>query len=204
MFIGKTRGNYYFLCRSVIRSCHDEMAHVGFNKVIERVKRIYRFPDMKTKIRNYLSSCLKCIEYFLMSGKREGYLHSVPKGDRLFLSLRIDHLGPFEKTKNNNKFISVVIDGFTTFVRYPCKTTKTELVIQYVREYFRIYSKPKRLISDRGTAFASNDFKTFLPRESVEQMLIATGTPMANGQVEVVNRSITPMVVKVVEHYFEI
>jgi len=74
---------------------------------------------------------------------------------------------------------------------YPCKTTKTEEVIKYIREYFSTYSKPKRLVSDRGTTFTSNDFKTFLSNESIEQILIATGTPMANGQVEVVNRSIT-------------
>lgn len=82
---------------------------------------------MKTKIDNYLFNCLKCIEYSPMCGKREGYLHSIPKGDRPFLSLHICHLGPFERTGNNNKFILVVIDGFTKFVRcYPCKTTKTE------------------------------------------------------------------------------
>lgn len=186
---------------NVIRSCHDDMAHVGFEKVIENIKRVYWFPNMKTKIRHYLFSCLKCIEYSPMSGKREGYLHGIPKGDRPFLSLHVDHLGPFEKTENNNKFILVIIDGFTKFVRcYPCKTTKTEEVIKYVKEYFRTYSKPKRLISDRGTAFTSTDFKTFLSRESVEQVLIATGTPRANGQVEVVNRSITLMIAKRVKH----
>lgn len=75
-----------------------------------------------------------------------------------------------------------------------------EEVIKYVKEYFRTYSKPKCLMSDRGIAFTSNDFKTFLSRRSVEQILIATGTPRANGQVELVNRLITPMITKIVEH----
>jgi len=74
---------------NVIRSCHDEMAHVGLDKVIENVKRVYWFPNMKTKIRHYLFSCLKCIEY----------LHCIPKSDRPFLLLHVDHLEPFEKTK---------------------------------------------------------------------------------------------------------
>lgn len=185
---------------NVIRSCHDDMAHVGLDKVIENVKRVYWFPDIKTKVRDYLSSCLKCIEYSPKSGKREGFLHSIPKGDRPFLTVHVDHLGPFERTENHNKFILVVIDGFTKFVRcYPCKTTKSGEVIKHMTEYFRTYSKPKRLISDRGTAFTSNDFRSFLSNESVEQILIATGTPRANGQVEVVNRSITPMIAKIVE-----
>lgn len=44
---------------NVIRSCHDEMAHVGVEKVIENVRRVYWFPEMKLKVRNYVSNCLK-------------------------------------------------------------------------------------------------------------------------------------------------
>lgn len=93
------------------------MAHVGIDKVVENVKRIYWFPDMKTKIRKYLFNCLKCIEHSPKSAKRKGCLHSIPKGDRPFLSLHVDNLGSLEKTKNYNKLIFVVIDGFTKFVR---------------------------------------------------------------------------------------
>ncbi|KAL4149769.1 hypothetical protein QTP88_003637 [Uroleucon formosanum] len=136
----------------------------------------------------------------LVYRKREGYLHSIPKGDRPFLTIHVDHLGPLEKTKNSNKFILVVIDSFSKFVKcYPNRTTKTEEVVLHLKNYFRTYSKPKRLVSDRGTAFTSNDFKTFLLSESVEHVLIATGTPRANGQVEVVNRSIVPMLTKISE-----
>jgi len=79
---------------NVIRSCYDDMAHVGVEKVIENVKRIYWFLEMKLKIRNYVFNCLKCIEYSPIAGKCEGYLHSIPKGDRPFLTIHIDHLGP--------------------------------------------------------------------------------------------------------------
>lgn len=185
---------------NVIRSCHDDMAHIGLEKVVENIRRIYWFPDMKLKVRDYIFNCLKCIEYSPITGKREGYLHNIPKGDRPFLTVHVDHLGPLEKTKNSNKFILVVIDSFSKFVKcYPSKTTKTEEVVLHLKNYFRTYSKPKRLVSDRGTAFTSNDFKTFLLSESVEQILIATGTPRANGQVEIVNRSIVPMLAKISE-----
>ncbi|KAL4091735.1 hypothetical protein QTP88_026382 [Uroleucon formosanum] len=185
---------------NVIRCCHDDLAHVGAEKVIENVRRIYWFPEMKLKVRNYVFNCLKCIEYSPIAGKRQGYLHSIPKGNRPFLTVHVDHLGPLEKTKNYNKFILVVIDSFSKFVRcYPSKTTKTEEVVSHLKGYFCSYSKLKRLISDRGTAFTSNDFKIFLASESIEHVLIATGTPRANGQVEVVNRSIVPMLAKVTE-----
>ncbi|KAL4147807.1 hypothetical protein QTP88_002156 [Uroleucon formosanum] len=185
---------------NVIRSCHDDMAHIGIEKVVENIRRIYWFPDMNLKVRNYVFNCLKCIEYSLITGKREGYLHSIPKGDRPFLTIHVDHLGPLEKTKNSNKFILVIIDSFSEFIKcYPNRTTKTEEVVLHLKNYFRTYSKPKRLVSDQGTAFTSNDFKNFLLSESVEHVLIATGTPRANGQVEIVNRSIMPMLAKISE-----
>jgi len=54
---------------------------------------------MKLKVCNYVFNCLKCIEYSLIAGKREGYLHSTPKGDRPFLTVHINHLGSLNLMK---------------------------------------------------------------------------------------------------------
>lgn len=72
---------------------------------------------MKIKVRNYILNYSKYIEYSPMTGKQKGYLHSIPKVKRRFLTLHIDHLGPLKKTKGYNKFILVVIDSFSKFVR---------------------------------------------------------------------------------------
>lgn len=155
---------------------------------------------MKAKVRHYIDNCLKCIEFTVSSGKKEGLLLSIPKGDKPFLTIHIDHLGPLEKTGNKNKFVFVVIDAFTKFVRlYPCRTTKTDEVIKHLYNYFQTYSKPRQIISDRGTSFTSVAFKQFLENESVKLTLIASGTPRANGQVEIVNKSIIPMLAKLTE-----
>lgn len=185
---------------NVIRTCHDDMAHVGLQKVIENISRVYWFPDMKNKVRRYIDNCLKCIEFSRPSGRKEGFLFSIPKGDKPFVILHIDHLGPLEKTNYKNKFIFVVIDAFSKFVRlYPCRTTKADEVIKHLRNYFQTYSKPCQIISDRGTSFTATNFKEFLKNESVKLTLVATGTPRANGQVEIVNKSIVPMLAKLTE-----
>ncbi|KAL4119867.1 hypothetical protein QTP88_012630 [Uroleucon formosanum] len=185
---------------NVIRTCHDDMAHVGLLKVIENISRVYWFPDMKNKVRRYLDNCLKCIEFSRPSGRKEGFLFSIPKGDKPFITLHIDHLGPLEKTNYKNKFIFVIIDAFSKFVRlYPCRTTKSDEVIKHLRNYFQTYSKPCQIISDRGTSFTGTNFKEFLKDESVKLTLVASGTPRANGQVEIVNKSIIPMLAKLTE-----
>ncbi|KAE9544875.1 hypothetical protein AGLY_000418 [Aphis glycines] len=54
-------------------------------------------------------------------------------------------------------------------------------------------------LADRGTSFTSLAFKQFLEDESVGLTLVAAGTPRANGQVEIVNKSVVPMLAKLSE-----
>jgi len=53
--------------------------------------------------------------------------------------------------------------GFTKFIRlYPCKSTTSEEALKHLDNYFRAYSKPKRIVSNRGTCFTSSKFTTTL------------------------------------------
>ncbi|CAG9830104.1 unnamed protein product [Diabrotica balteata] len=48
---------------NVIRSCHDELGHVGLDKCCEAIKECYWFPNMRQKVRTYITNCLKCIVF---------------------------------------------------------------------------------------------------------------------------------------------
>lgn len=182
---------------NVIRTCHDDLGHVGIDKVINNIAKVYWFPRMRDKVREYINNCLKCIEFSPPSGRAEGYLHNIPKENLPFATIHIDHMGPLEKTGKGYRHLLVIIDAFTKFIRlYPCKSTTTEESIRHLCEYFRAYSKPKRLISDRGTCFTSDAFKKYLKSNNIDHILVAVSTPRANGQVERFNRIITPMLAK--------
>jgi len=143
---------------------------------------------------------LRCIEFSSPSDRAEGFLHSIPKEKVPFATIHIDHFGSFEKTGKEYRHLLIVVDAFTKFIRiYSCKSTTTDELIKYLRDYFRAYSKPKRLISDRGTNFTSETFKEFLKDENIEHVIIAEDTPRANGQVERFNRVLTPMLAKLSE-----
>lgn len=72
-------------------------------------------------------------------------------------------------------------------------------MIKHLSNYFRYYSKPFRLISDRATCFTSQEFTQFLQERDIKHVLISTGVPRANGQVEVVNKSVRAMCAKLSE-----
>lgn len=187
---------------NIIRTCHDDIGHVGIDKVgnitniVGNITKVYWFPNMREKVKGHIANCLRCIEFSLPSGKAEGFLHNIPKEKLPFATIHINHFGPLEKIGKGY----LLIDAFTKFIRvYPCKSTTTEESIRHLHDYFRVYSKLKRLISDRGTCFTSDMFKKFVKNENIEHVLVTISIPRANGQVKRFNRVITPMLAKLSE-----
>lgn len=185
---------------SVLRASHDQMGHVGIDKTSDYILQTYWFPKLREKVKNYINNCLRCITYNGSSGKPEGSLHNIPKGNKPFVTIHIDHYGPLEKTSTNKRYIFEVIDAFTKFVKfYSVKSTGVKEVIGKLTDYFSNYSKPLRIISDRGAAFTSNEFQNFVEEQGITHIKIATGVPRANGQIERINRDLTPMLGKLTE-----
>jgi len=53
-----------------------------------------------------------------------------------------------------------------------------------------------RIPSDRAAAFTSHLFKEYCDREKIQHLLIATGVPRGNGQVERMHKIVVPMLSK--------
>jgi len=53
-----------------------------------------------------------------------------------------------------------------------------------------------RIVSYRGAAFTSHLFKEYCDREKIQHLLIATGVPKGNGQVERMQKIVVPMLSK--------
>lgn len=178
---------------------HHEIGHVGVSKTVNSIRRSYWFPNMSEKVNDFIKGCLKCLVY-QPKGRKEGYLHLFEKFDKPFQTIHIDHLRPLEASGKKNKYILVVIDGFTKFVKfYPTKTTNTREVINKLTTYFTQFSMPQRIVSDRGTCFRSIAFKSFLYHHDIKQVLNATQSPQSNGQVERMNSTLVPMISKMID-----
>ncbi|KOC59105.1 Pro-Pol polyprotein [Habropoda laboriosa] len=168
--------------------------------MVENICKVYWFPHMCKKIKAYIENCLKCIEFSPFSGKSEGYLHSIKKDNISFQTLYVNYFGPLEKS-NGAELIFPVIDSFTKFIKlYPCKSTTSNEAIKHMKDHFRNYSIPRRIISKRRTCFTSGAFKYFLQEQSIEHALITTATPRANGQVGRFNSVVVPTLVKIAKH----
>lgn len=180
----------------IVRQAH-ELGHFGITKTEALVRRDYWFKGMRHIVERVVRNCVNCILAERKHGKPEGMLHTIDKGEIPFETYHVDHLGPLASTKKSYKHIFAVVDAFSKFVwLYATKSTSSAEVITRLKKQSVNFGNPRRIISDRGTAFTSTAFEGYCQDENIEHVLITTGIPRANGQIERVNRSLIPLLTK--------
>lgn len=175
----------------ICKQNHDDIGHFSVDKTLSKIQKDYWFPKMKKFITKYVKSCLHCAYGKVPAGKKEGFLHSIPKNDIPFETVHIDHLGPFVKSSRGNAYLLVLVDGYTKFcILKPLRNLRSSLTIRALDDIFTTFGYPKRLISDQGTSFTSDEFRKFCEKNHVKHVLNAVASPRANGQVERYNRTV--------------
>lgn len=180
----------------IIRSAH-QCGHFAAKRTEDVVRREYYIPSLTNKVKQLISNCVTCLVANRKEGRKEGFLHCIEKTDLPLHTYHVDHLGPLESTSKQYNHIFAVIDAFTKFVwLYPTKSTSTREVIDKLNRQKYIFGNPMRIISDRGTAFTSQEFQEYCDQEKIQHHRITTGLPRANGQIERINRVIIPALAK--------
>jgi len=179
--------------QDLLHKYHNDFGHFGTDKTLALLQETYWFPNMKAKVQDHIRNCTKCIAFSKASGKPEGFMYSIPKDNVPFATIHVDHFGPVDRTNASKKYVLLIVDALTKFMKlYAVKTTTSRETIRCLKDYFSAYSKPKTLISDRGTSFTSKEFEDFVKEINIQHVKIATASPQANGQVERYNRILAP------------
>lgn len=161
------------------------------------MRKDYWFKGMRPKIEKIVANCISCILAERKKRRQEGFLNVMDKGDVPLHIYHVDHMGPMPSTKKSYHHIFVVIDAFSKFVwLYTTKSADAAEVINHLHKQSIIFGNPRRIISDRGTAFTSHMFKEYCNKEKIQHLLITTGVPRGNGQVERLNRTLISLLTK--------
>ncbi|CAK9820133.1 Transposon Ty3-G Gag-Pol polyprotein [Anthophora plagiata] len=141
---------------------HDQMGHYGVEKTLQRLRQDFWFPGMRKFTKQYVAVCLQCCYNKSKGGKTEGELHVDECIPIPFATLHIDHLGLFPKSKRQNNHLIVAVDAFSKFVVVRAvRNAKTQPVINLLNELTAFFGLPKRIVTDRGTAFTSHRFEQY-------------------------------------------
>lgn len=180
----------------IIQIAHRQ-GHFSVKKTQDVIEKAYYIPRLKKKVTKIVNGCVECILVNAKSGRQEGFLNPIDKGDKPLVTYHVDHVGPMEMTKKRYNHIFVVVDGFSKFVwLYPTRSTGVEEVISCLERQAVNFGNPLRIVSDRGTAFTASAFKEYCEVRKIQHLLISTGVPRGNGQVERMHRIVIPMLSK--------
>ena len=97
----------------------------------------------------------------------------------------MDHLAPFHRSINGNKYLIIAIDYLTKWIGVQAIVSTLERNILYR------HGTPDRIISDQGSAFTAHGFANFMESCRVKHVLASAEHPLTNGLVERINRTLT-------------
>ena len=111
----------------------------------------------------------------------------------------IDFMGPF-LSSFGYVYILVGVDYVSKWVEaVPCRTADHRVVLKFLKEnIFSKFGVPKAIISDGGSHFCNKPFENLLAKYCVKHKVATPYHPQTSGQVELVNREIKTILMKVV------
>ena len=127
--------------------------------MIEIIKSYCWWPKLANDIKDFVNKCNACQYY---NKDKPAPMHVIEPNESVpWNSISIDFMGPSHRLQGKT-FLSV-IDWYS---RYPfifeIKKCDAKNVIHKLNDLFAMTGIPKRIISDNGSVFRSEDIKEFL------------------------------------------
>lgn len=175
----------------VLRKEHDESFHVGYEKLLDKIRTRYYWPKMAVSIRKYVERCRTCKECKPATISQHPVMGNPRLASKPFQILAIDFIQSLPRSKSGHAHLLVLLDVYSKWTMLvPVRKISTDLVIKTLEElWFRRLSVPEILISDNATTFLSKSFQNFLTRYQVKHWANSRHHSQAN-PVERLNRSI--------------
>ena len=186
----------------ILFTYHDDMlcgGHFGRNKTTDKIKSRYFWPNMRSDIEQYVSSCKSC-QYKNMSHLPKAGLMIPIKTQAPFEMIGIDFLGRFPKSIKNNQWILVATDYFTKWAIVEALPFATkELTADFIIERIVCqFGAPNVILSDRGTQFRSELCQQIFEKLSIQHVMTTSYHPQTNGLTERYNGTLGNKIAKYV------
>ena len=171
--------------------CHDQVGHLGQNRVLELLRDRFFWPGMHMDVASYINSCPRCIRRKTQPDTVP--LHNIEATHPLEL-VHLDYL-QIEPSKGNIENVLIVTDHFTRYTQaYPSKTQTALATAKLLWNNFIIhYGFPDKIISDQGRNFESELLANLCEVAGVQKLRTTPYHPQTNGQCERFNSTLLNM-----------
>lgn len=181
------------LITEVLTLAHDSptVAHPGFKRTLERVKKSYFWWGIYKHVLNFIKSCISCCERRGYKSNQKAPLQRIVVTERPFQRIGMDAIGPLPITDAGNRHIIVISDYFTRWAEaYPVPDLKSETISHILEKFICTHGVPEQLLTDRGSSFLSEGIQKVYNKLNIKKLNTTSYHPSTDGVVERVNATI--------------
>lgn len=182
------------LREEIIRLHHDTptAGHPGRFKTAELILRTYWWPGIHRSVSAYVRGCEACQRTKTFPAKPTGTLFPNLVPTRNWEIVSVDLVTQLPYSRGHNAIV-VIVDRLSKMIRLaPAngELTSEGLARIYRDHIWRDFGLPDRIISDRGTQFASNFMRDLNRLLGVSTNMSTAYHPQTDGQTERINQEI--------------
>jgi hypothetical protein len=169
------------------------IGHFGFDRTYDRMindPAISAWPNMRADIKAFIQQCSLCQK--LSAIKQDIKTHPFTLASYSPMSrIAIDTIGPLPEADGGYKYIIVIIDAFSRFVKlYPCQEVTAISALQAILEWIGFFGCPEELVSDNGTQFSNELIDNLLELMNTQNLKIHAYSKEENAIVERANKEV--------------
>ena len=179
--------------QQIYKSLHNELGHMGAERVLQLAKQRVYWPKMQSDIEDYTQRQCVCLTQRRPRTKPVAPLKSIHSTSPMEL-VAIDFL-KLDKASNGSEYILLIVDHFTRYAQaYSCKNKSSLTAAKKLYDDFMLkFGIPSRLLHDQGREFENSLFKHLESLCGITRSRTTPYHPAGNGLVERMNSTLLQM-----------
>ena len=195
------RGKVYIptdmeLRKDIVTTFHDSMlaGHPGFFKTLHLIKEHYWWPGMTVFLKKYIDGCAVCQQMKPNTHPTVAPLTLIKSHTHCpFQQITMDFITDLPSSDGFDSIFVVVDQGLSKgVILIPCNKTVTALQTAnlLIKEVFKQFGLPDKIISDRGPQFAATAFQEIMKALKIKHSMSTAFHPQTDGQTEHLNQEL--------------